>query len=128
MSTEEVQQEVTETQLQEVAEEAAPTVDPLDQAAHMFMTSVPRIKALSANMKRNSLARVFKAIVEFPLAENYPKFKDKTESELFVLTLSAISAKNVMTNSFTGKQKEEIVQEATDGIVQELLTEEKANG
>lgn len=98
-------------------------INPLDQAAHMFMTSLPRIRALSGNMSRNALARVYKAVVEFPLAEDYPKFRNKVENELFILTLATIDAKNMMTSSFGNDVKKEITEEATNGIVQEILAE-----
>lgn len=111
---------------------AQPQVNPLDQAAHMFSSSLPRIRALSGNMSRNSLARVYKAIVEFPLAEDYPKFRNKSENELFILTLATIDAKNMMTASFSQSMKKEIVQEVENNMVQEILannvTEKKEEG
>lgn len=100
----------------------------LNQAAYIFQTSLPRIKSLASNLSRNGLARVFKAVVEFPLAEGYPKFKG-VEQELFNLSLAAIGAKSVMTGAFMQEQGKEVVQEAENLIVQEILTkEEKNNG
>lgn len=115
-----------------------PPVDPMNtpevnQAAHTFYTSVPRIKSLATSMGGKGLARVFKAIVEFPLADNYPKFRSKSEQELFILTLSVMSAKNTMTSLFTSSMdKRAIEDEITDGVVSEILAEvtnkEELNG
>jgi len=104
-------------------------VDPLNtpevnQAAHTFYTSIPRIKALATNMGGKALSRVFKAIVEFPLADKYPKFKSKAEQELFVLTLSVMSAKNTMATAFMqNTDRKALEQEITDGVVKEVLAE-----
>lgn len=102
----------------------------LNQAAYVFQTNVPRIKALASNMSRNGLARVFKAVVEFPLAEKYPNFKG-VEMELFQLALSAISAKNVMSNAFMKQDGNAILQQTENELVDELLkekTEGEQNG
>lgn len=121
--------EAEDASLEEVAKaEAALKQDPMDndrvnQAAYTFQTSLPRIKALSSNMSRNALARVFKSVVEFPLAESYPKFRNQTETELFILTLSAISAKNVMSAAFMQGRESELKEEVTDNVVSEVLSE-----
>jgi len=100
----------------------------LNQAAHTFYTSMPRIKSLATNMGAKSLARVFKAVVEFPLADAYPKFRSKTEQELFILTLSVMSAKNTMASAFTSNMdKKEIENEITDGVVKDILAEVTEN-
>lgn len=114
------------------------TTDPLNtpelnQAAHTFYASMPRIRALASNMGGKGLARVFKAVVEFPLADSYPKFRSKTEQELFILTLSVMSAKNTMASAFTSTMnKKDLENEITDGVVKEVLAEvtekEELNG
>lgn len=127
----------TPTDVINLESEVKTEVDPMNtpevnQAAYTFQTSVPRIKSLASNMSRNALARVFKAVVEFPLADSYPTFRNKVENELFILTLSVMSAKTVMTSAFVAGREQQISDEATDGIVQELLEkhvpEEESNG
>lgn len=118
--------------------ETTTPVDPmntpeLNQAAHTFYTALPRIRSLATNMGGKALARVFKAVVEFPLADEYPKFRSKTEQELFILSLSAVSAKNTMSSLFTQNlDKKELEDEIATGVVNDLLTaattKEKLNG
>lgn len=107
-------------------EDAKDQVDPLDQAAYIFQNALPRIKALSSNMSRNALSRVYRAVAEYPLADNYPTFRTKAETELFIVTLSANAAKSTMLNAFMPKTPEaqkEMVDTITDGIVTEMLHE-----
>lgn len=74
--------------------------DDLNKTAETFNKTIPRIKALALNMDRNKVARVFSAIVEFPLAEKYPKFRTQAENELFVMSLEAMAMKTKMMNVF----------------------------
>lgn len=110
---------------QEAGQDDALNTPELNEAAAQFMSTVPKIKALASNLSRNGLARVFKAVVEFPLAESYPRFKG-VEQELFVLTLNALSAKTVMTNAFMTQSGDQIKNDAEDGVVESL--KEEMNG
>lgn len=68
----------------------------LNAAAKEFSELIPRIKSLANNMPRGGLARVFGSIMEFPLAEKYPRFTNSVENELFVKSLSALGFKTKM--------------------------------
>lgn len=96
----------------------------LNEAARIFGQSVPRAKALASNMSRNALARVYNAVLEFPLADRYPTFRNKNENELFILTLAVNNAKAIMTNAFTKGREQEIVETVTDNVVKEILEEQ----
>ena len=80
--------------------------DELNEAAQMFGDLMPKIKGLARNLNRNALSRVYSSIVEFPLGERYPKFDNKQESELFILSLSAIAYKTKMMNAVADIQRE----------------------
>lgn len=129
-------QEVVETN--KATEEVGLTeeqVDPLDtpelnQAAYMFQNSIKEIKLRTRTLSKNGLVRVLNAFAEFPLADKYPNFKEQ-EQQLFNLLLAAAAAKNVMTSAFMGSYGKEIINEAEDGIVKEILaeqTKEESNG
>lgn len=86
---------------QNLVDEVKEASDPLNskelnEAAFNFGKLIPRIKGLARNMGRNALSRVYGSIVEFPLGEQYPKFENKEENELFVLSLSAMAYKSSM--------------------------------
>ena len=101
----------------------------VNQAAKEFSNVIPRIKGLSKNMSRNSLARVYSAVMEFPLAHKYPTFKKGTkEQELFMISLHALGAKAIMQNAIMHNQElqEQIYNEVVDGIVEEI--QEKQDG
>lgn len=106
--------EITEEQVQKAAELATGAkekVDPLDNedinnTAKVFMDSLPRVKALASNMKGHALSRVFNAVMEFPLSDNYPKFRSKAENELFIMSLSLLLAKNKMMAAVSASQAE----------------------
>lgn len=116
----------------DVEVEASETIDPLNnpqvnQAAKDFGEIVPRIRALSKNMGRNSLARVYSAVIEFPLGEKYPNFKQGTkEQELFMISLHALGAKNIMHQAIMQNQQlqEQLHDEIVDGVVEEMKENE----
>jgi hypothetical protein len=70
--------------------------DAVNQAAYQFTKTLTTAKSRIANMSKKSLARVYSAVVEFPLSAKEPKFHSKFEHELFVLTLTALQCKNTM--------------------------------
>ena len=80
-----------------------PTVN---KAADVFGKSVAEVKSLASNLKGGALARVFKAVVEFPLQEQYPKFRSDAEHQLFTLTLACLQAKNVMLGAIMASRNE----------------------
>src|ERR1700682_2930682 len=60
--------------IETVATQEDPTDNPkVNEAAKVFMNSLPRVKALASNMKAGALGRVFKGVIEFPLGEGYPR-------------------------------------------------------
>jgi hypothetical protein len=67
---------------------------PLDEATWRYNNSLQRIRMLNSTLSKKSLNRVYNATMGFPLAESTPKFKDKQENELFMLTLTALAAKD----------------------------------
>ena len=71
----------------------------VNRVASDFRRAIPKIKLLASGLSLRGLNRVFRAVVEFPLADEYPVLKDK-ENELFVLTLAAMSYKGIMTSAF----------------------------
>lgn len=94
-------------------------VDPLDtpelnEATRRFMYGFARCTALAANMNRGGLARVYKAILGFPFEGTNVKFKNNTEHELFVLSISTLASKAVMAQAV---QSPEVMAE-----VEELAT------
>lgn len=96
--------------------------DPMDNekvntAANSFMNGLPRVKALASNMKAGALGRVFNAVMEFPLAENYPRFRSKAENELFIMSLSLLQAKNMMVAAVAASQKQS--QEVAEAAIQD---------
>ena len=108
----------------ETTEQDALNTPELNRAAYTFYTTIPRIKALSSTIGGKALARVFKAVIEFPLADKEPKFRSKTEQELFILSLSAMSAKTTMASAYIQNAKE-LEDEITTGVVDQMLTEAK---
>lgn len=79
---------------------------PLDEATYRYKTSLDRIYILNKTLSKKALTRVYNATMGFPLAETTPKFKDKLENELFMLTLTALSAKDYIVEFVINNQKE----------------------
>lgn len=117
--------EVTSTQ--DVSVPSMPEVDPVDRAAYEFSQLIPQIKGYAKNMGGKGLARVVSAFIEFPLADSYPKFKDKTETELFMMLLHAQGAKSIMTDSVLkdANTVKEIEAKAIDSVVEEELAKKE---
>jgi hypothetical protein len=117
-----------------VSTETVLEVDPLNtpevnRAARDFNQLTPRIRGFAKNMNGKGLARVLIAITEFPLAPEYPKFKNQAERELFMMCLHAGAAKQVMTDVIVKNTEtlKEIQQEAMTSIVDELKQKESEN-
>lgn len=67
---------------------------PIDEATYRYNSSLKQIKALNGLLSKKALNRVYNATMSFPLSEETPKFKDRMENELFMLTLTALAAKD----------------------------------
>ena len=114
-----------------MSEEAkAAAVDPLDtpelnQAAMDFNRLMPQIAGMSRHINGKGLARVFRAVIEFPFSDKEPKFKTNVERELFLMALHAQTTKQVMLAA-VAKNSEELKQlqdKAVDAVVEELQGE-----
>jgi hypothetical protein len=82
--------------------------DAVNDAAYRFTKTLTTAKSRIANMSKKSLARVYSAVVEFPLSAKEPKFHSKFEHELFVLTLTALQCKNTMMAAVMENQTDSI--------------------
>ena len=94
-------------------EETPAKVDPLNndnvnQAAYSFKKSsdLARSRTSSPAISKKGMARVLNAVIEFPIGEKDPKFFNKFEHELFVLTLQCLQAKTVMMNAILTSRQE----------------------
>lgn len=88
--------EAEETPVQQEASE-------LDKLAYQFQQANKLARTKQARLSSNSLIRVLNAVREFPLHE--PKFRNKMEHELYILTLNAIAVKNEMVKIVTEEQQ-----------------------
>lgn len=79
---------------------------PLDEATYRLKSSLIRIKQLNSVLSKKALNRVYNAMMEFPLSDKPVKFKG-LEDELFMLTLTAQSAKEYILD-FVINNKEEL--------------------
>ena len=110
---------------EQIASLEADVVDPLDnaelnEATKSFMTNYARSIALSRNLSRNGLHRVFKTILGFPFEATDTKFKSNAEHELFVLSLAVLAAKIPMTKAVMDEASlKEIAQEATTNVAKD---------
>ena len=104
--------------------EKEPVNDPLDtpelnEATQRFIYGYKRCTALAANMGRNGLARVYKAILGFPFEATDIKFKNNTEHELFVLSISTLASKAVMATAVSdAKTMSEVEDAATTAVAE----------
>ena len=94
--------------------EDSPKFSPeVEEASEKFTRALPVFKTLVNSTKsRKSLVRVLKAIAEFPLGENYPKFADKFETELFAIFQELSANKQVV---LTGFLHAELMKGESDG-------------
>lgn len=117
------------------AEETVTTeqVDPLDtpelnKATYDFMHLMPKIKGYAKTMNGKGVARVFSAVMEFPLAKDYPTFKNDAEKELFMFCIHALAAKQTLLSVLANDQ--EVQKEIVNEVVSTITEEQKeiANG
>lgn len=96
----------------------------VNKAAKDFGNLVPQIRAFAKNMKAGGLARVMIAAAEFPLGNEYPKFKVKEEQELFMMLLHVEALKNTMKTALMASEGAlaEIQEQAINEVVEETLT------
>ena len=78
-------------------------------------------------MSLRELKRVMLASAEFPLADSYPKFVSKKETELFIMLLHVEALKNIMKEAVLG-MGQEIAEEAVNNVVEETLNKGENNG
>ncbi len=114
----------------EAAAEAVttPEIDPLNtpeinRAAKEFKELVPRIKATSRNLNARGIARVLTAVVEFPLGNEYPKFRSPIEQQLFMMCLHAQGCKDTMTEIFlkSAEGRKQIEDEVSTKVVEKIM-------
>lgn len=84
-----------------------------DQAAKAFSELMPIWKKLRKSMNYGAFERVSTAILEFPLADVYPKFKNDQELQAFKIGCTIMDAKNIMISSTYNKRFKENKQEGT---------------
>lgn len=103
------------------------SVDPLDtpqvnQAAAEFRGVMPKIKTLVKSMSLRQLQRVMVATAEFPLADNYPKFVSKEETELFIMMQHVDGVKGIMKHAVLSNAAllQEIQEKAVNEMVEEI--------
>lgn len=121
--------------MEEIKQETATetkAVDPLDneevnKAAYEFMQLSKQSKAYIKNMKGGALARVFSAVVEFPFNKETPRFRDKTENELFLMCLAMFQSKQVMSKALAENELEmkRLQNEAAQAVANEIIEESK---
>lgn len=80
--------------------------DELNRAALDFQKCLITIKQRTRALPKKSMERVLDAVVEFPLGQKPPKFRNDFEQELFTLTLQALASKNVMIQAVIKNQAE----------------------
>lgn len=102
-------------------EELVKEANPVDQAAMSFYHLIPSIKTSVHGMSLRQLQRVIIAAAEFPLADKYPKFVSKKETELFMSLLHAEALKNIMKEAVM-HDRAELENLAVNGIVEEVIT------
>lgn len=99
----------------------------LDKAAYDFKTNLDSGKSRTERMSRKGLVRVFKAVLEFPLGDKTPKFVDTSESELFILSINTLVAKNKMLTEVVREQADKLKQ-AEVAMAEQVKAEEQSNG
>ena len=80
----------------------------VNEAAYTFKTSLNLAKSMMFHktISQKGIARVLGALLEFPIADTPPKFKNKIEEQLFLLTISIFNAKNDMMNAVMAHHKD----------------------
>lgn len=80
----------------------------VNQAAYSFKKGLEVARNMMHHkaISRKGMVRVLDAILEFPLANSEPKFTDKAEEHLFILTLQCLSAKASMMQAVVANKAE----------------------
>lgn len=99
----------TEVEKQLVAEEQARLnqSDPEEIACMMIKLYTPRFNALIDSLSKRGIARVTKALMEFPLGKNY-SHRDKKEAEAFQIGQALNDAKMVLVVKTYHENKDKI--------------------
>lgn len=117
-------QEDAQAELADVSQDVVDLLDTpeLNEATKRFMYGYARCTALAGNINRNGLARVYKAILGFPFEASDVKFKNNTEHELFVLSISTLASKAVMAKAVSDhKTMSEVEEAATTAVAEEQV-------
>lgn len=73
-----------------------PKVSPEDMAAHDYKNLQPKFWALIEPMSRRQQQRVFKALIEYPLEDNFPTFSYPEEKDAFYIGINIFDCKFIM--------------------------------
>jgi hypothetical protein len=110
--------------------------DPVEDAAKAFVTLAPDVSSRIGAMASKSgkgLARVVSAAIQFPFAEEYPRFKNQDESTLFMMMLQLNELRTTLSKAFEKDMPSiqgEVVNKAVNDIMEKELNktkEEKTN-
>jgi hypothetical protein len=77
-------------------EPEAPKYTPEDMAAHDYKRLMPKFWDKVEPMSRRQQQRVFRALMEYPLETNFPRFSYNEEKEAFYIGLTIFDCKFVL--------------------------------
>jgi len=102
----------------------------VEQASYAFSHGFPEFKKLLQGINSlNSLARVFCAVLEFPLAKEIPQFKSDAETKLFLAFNEMLQHKSVIMSAFLNemlnKKGENNVNKQEEVVAQDRDNQEK---
>ena len=110
--------------------------DPVENAAKAFVQLAPDVQSRIGAMASKSgkgLARVVSAAIQFPFAEEYPRFKNQDESTLFMMMLQLNELRSTLSKAFEKDMPSiqgEVVNRTVNNIIDKELnktTEETTN-
>jgi hypothetical protein len=116
--------EVTTENTTPEAPEAEGFSEEVEKAAKEFTALAPKVRARIrqlASKNGKGLARVAIAAVEFPYASSYPKFKNESESTLFMMMLQLNGLKGIVAKAMEPQMQEiqeEVVAKTTATIME----------
>lgn len=82
----------------------------VNEAAYSFKKSIELVKSMTNHegISKKGMSRVLNAMLEFPLGNTDPKFRNKFEEQLFILTLNTLRDKTIMMNAVLANQADTI--------------------
>lgn len=121
---EEIAAELNESEVKPEEVKADPMQDEaVQKAAGQYAHFVRQIKSVSHELNGHGLARVITAFAEFPYAKDVPKFRKKSEEQLFMLLLACAETKAVINKAFESFQPE-IEQKVVDSVIENIKPKE----